>query len=66
MKKLTPLEKAQRMKNRRTCLSCAEREEINGVSYCRESGKLLHPYLLDVEYPAICPHDIKKGGGERE
>ena len=61
MEPLTPLEKARmRSKgyNGKTCPTCEDREEINGVSYCRKSGKLLHPYLLDARYPARCPHEI--------
>ena len=30
------------------------------MSYCRRSGKLLHPYLLDARYPTRCPHEIKE------
>ena len=63
MEPLTPLERARmRSKccNRKTCPTCEDREEIDGVSYCRKSGKLLHPYLLDARYTARCPHEIEE------
>ena len=60
MESLTPLERARLRRKEKTCLSCEYREEVNGVSYCRRSGKLLHPYLLDARYPTRCPHEIKE------
>jgi hypothetical protein len=34
-------------------------EIVDGVAYCRESGKLIHPLLLTGE--TTCPHDVKAG-----
>ena len=57
---MNPLEKAMQGLKTKTCLTCENRVEINGVSYCIESGKILHPMLLDPEYPSKCPHDKPK------
>lgn len=54
---MTPLEKAKQKTAIRTCQSCGNMEIVNGVAYCKESGKLIHPMLLNGQ--TKCPHDVK-------
>ncbi len=53
----TPLEIAMERK-KKTCISCESRTEIDGVSYCKVDGKILHPMILEPPY-THCP--IKDG-----
>ena len=52
---MTPLELAKRRTAVKTCMKCADVEIIGGVYYCKKSGKIIHPYLLDGV--TKCPHD---------
>ena len=54
---MTPLEIAKKRSAVKTCMNCADMEIVNGVAYCKRSGKLLHPYLLDGV--TKCPHEVK-------
>lgn len=54
---MTPLEMAKQKTAVKNCQNCADIEIINGVVYCKRSGKLIHPYLLTDT--AKCPHEIK-------
>ena len=44
---MTPLEMAKKKTAVKNCQNCKDIEIVNGVAYCRKSGKLIHPYLLD-------------------
>ena len=55
---VTPLEKAKQKTAIKSCQNCADIEIINGVAYCKKSGKLIHPYLLTGT--TKCPHEIKE------
>ena len=55
---MTPLEMKKQRTAVKNCQNCGDLEIINGVAYCKRSGKLIHPYLLSEM--AICPHDIKE------
>ena len=65
--KMTPLQMArlrqqeQQKKPSRHCSTCDKRVVIGNASYCEESGKLLHPRL--VESGNGCPVDIRKEKG---
>ena len=56
MDSMTPLERAKQRKAVKNCLNCADMETVNGVAYCKKSGKLIHPYLLSKT--AKCPHEV--------
>jgi len=62
---MTPLEIAKRRRRMKTCLTCSDRIEINGVSYCEKDGKLIHPMLLDRNYQTECPDDIRRRNDEK-
>lgn len=49
----TPLEIAIEGKKKK-CINCESRIEIDGVSYCKVDGKILHPMLLEPPY-SLCP-----------
>lgn len=55
---MTPLERAKQHTAIKSCQNCADMEIVNGVAYCRKSGKLIHPYLLTDK--AKCPHEVKE------
>ena len=55
---MTPLEMAKRKTAIKNCQNCSEIELVNGVAYCKKSGKLIHPYLLADT--AKCPHEVKE------
>lgn len=52
---MTPLEMAKKKTAVKNCQNCEDIEIINGVAYCRKSGKMIHPYLLNDT--AKCPHE---------
>lgn len=55
----SPLEIALESKGKpKTCASCQDRVTVKGVSYCKKSGKMLHPMLLEYPY-AECPIEQK-------
>lgn len=53
---MTPLQSALNKQNMKTCIKCDDRVKINGASYCKVDGKLLHPMLLE---PPFCPCPIE-------
>lgn len=55
---MTPLEMTKQHTAIKSCQNCADMEIVNGVAYCRKSGKLIHPYLLIKT--AKCPHEAKE------
>lgn len=55
---MTPLEMAKQRTAVKNCLNCGDLEIINGAAYCKRSGKLIHPYLLNET--AKCPHEVKE------
>ena len=54
---MTPLEMAKQRTAIKNCQNCDDVEVIDGVAYCKKSGKLIHPYLLTDT--AKCPHGLK-------
>lgn len=54
---MTPIEMAKQRTAIKNCQNCADMEVIDGVAYCKKSGKLIHPYLLTET--AKCPYDVK-------
>ena len=58
MAELTPLERAQQRAATKSCPVCEDRIQIRGASYCRIDGKMLHPMLLDTQYPNRCPIEL--------
>ena len=56
----SPLKIAREQAKEKTCLRCEKRVVINNISYCEDSEKLLHPYLLVAGYPTRCPHELKR------
>ena len=53
-----PIEMAKQRTAIKNCQNCTDIEIIDGVAYCRKSGKLIHPYLLNDT--AKCPHERKE------
>lgn len=54
---MTPYEKALKKREKKTCITCSSRTVVNGASYCKKDGKLLHPMLLEPPYGG-CPIDM--------
>lgn len=62
---MTPLEKAlerEKQQPRKFCLICPDRQKVGGASYCKITGKILHPILLQP--PGQCPVDLKERNNE--
>lgn len=59
----TPLEKArQRIRDKTlySCLECMKCVKVGGWWYCEESGKLLHPMMLERTGPMRCENAVLK------
>lgn len=63
---MTPLEKALQRHNTKSCLTCKDRAEIGGISYCQIDGKMIHPLLLNKHCYTRCPTEEQRGGREVE
>lgn len=54
MEGLTPLEKARKMQQENTLYSCHECRKcvkVGNLWYCEDSGKILHPMMLERTGP---------------
>lgn len=60
---LTPLEKARQMQQENIIYSCHECKKcvkVGGWWYCEDSGKLLHPLMLERSGPMKCDKLVRK------
>ena len=58
----TPLEKALNRKKGAMCLNCKKRIMVNGVNYCKESGKLILPMHIDADRAIQCKDTFESEG----
>ena len=50
----TPLEKALNRQRGAKCSNCKKRVIVNGVDYCKHSGKLILPMHIDADRSVQC------------
>lgn len=64
---MTPLEYArqrQRENVLNSCHECQKCVKVGGWWYCEDSGKLLHPMMLERDGPLRCDRAVRKEASE--
>ena len=61
---MTPLEKARKRQQESngiyTCFDCKNCVKVGGWWYCEDSGKMLHPMMLERVAPLNCERAVPK------
>lgn len=61
---MTPLEMARARQQKKTviftCFDCKNCVKVGGWWYCEDSGKMLHPFMLERTNPLNCERGIPK------
>ena len=61
---MTPLEKARKRQQENnsiyTCHDCKNCVKVGGWWYCEDSGKMLHPMMLERTSPIVCKRSAPK------